>query len=79
MYANITYRRVKVILTYIHCISLYCFWYSPITINVAWYYIVTYPVTLAYNCNLYILLFMLALYLAACHSPEAASTVSKCS
>ena len=36
-----------VILTYIHCISLYCFWYSPITINVAWYYIATYPVTLA--------------------------------
>ena len=26
---------------------LYCFWYSPITINVSWYYIVTYPVTLA--------------------------------
>jgi len=25
------------------------------------------------NCN------MLALYLATCHSPEAASTVSKCS
>ena len=39
MYVNITYRRVEVsnkaskvdgiyILTYIHCISLNCFWYS---------------------------------------------------
>ena len=55
-----------------------CFWHSPITINVALYYIVTYPVTLVQPVYC-ILLFMLALYLAACHSPEAAPTISKCS
>jgi len=73
--ANINRSIYRLILTYIHCISLHCFWYSPITINVALYYVVTYPVT---QHNLYILLFMLALYLAACHSPEAASAISKC-
>jgi len=30
-------------------------------------------------CVLYMHLFMLALYLAACHTPEAATTVFKCS